>query len=175
MLYLSTYTCTFWLALFYQKILHKLISHFTKKKFFFSLCHRRAIQYCLHIAVNNTSDTDKVWEVVDRWSTINWFHQLTCWFCQVANNLPYTVYLSHLPTGASVQKMEGVLEMEADCNVKEVYLCKVLIYNCIILHNYLQWSLYFKTTLSARKKHDLTLKIEGYVQCMWKIHDWCHW
>ena len=37
-----------------------------------------------------------------------------------------TVYLSGLPSSVTVPKLEGLLEMEADCNeVKEIYLVKV--------------------------------------------------
>jgi len=34
--------------------------------------------------------------------------------------------MSGLPASVSVQKMEGFLEMEADCEVEDIYLCKVL-------------------------------------------------
>lgn len=35
------------------------------------------------------------------------------------------IYMANLPASVTVQKMEGVLEMEADCSVEEIFLLKV--------------------------------------------------
>ncbi|KAK2151612.1 hypothetical protein LSH36_357g02082 [Paralvinella palmiformis] len=43
---------------------------------------------------------------------------------QLSEHRDRAIYMSGLPGSVSVQKMEGFLEMEADCEVEDIYLCK---------------------------------------------------
>ena len=49
---------------------------------------------------------------------------------QLHENREACIYVSHLPAAITVQKMEAVLEMEADCSVQEVFLLKVSYFLC---------------------------------------------
>ena len=49
---------------------------------------------------------------------------------QVAAHREKALFMSGLPASITTQKMEGILEMEADCNVDEICLMKVSV-NCV--------------------------------------------
>ena len=44
---------------------------------------------------------------------------------QLASQRESAIYVSNLPLSVTAEKLEGLLDSEAECNVKEVYLLKV--------------------------------------------------
>lgn len=44
---------------------------------------------------------------------------------QLASQRECAVYVSNLPLSVTAEKLEGLLDNDAECNVKEVYLLKV--------------------------------------------------
>ena len=65
----------------------------------------------------------------------------TCMYShlQVAKHRDTALFLTALPASVTTQKMEGLLETEADCNVEEVCLLKVQ-FNTeihVMNHNYI--------------------------------------
>ena len=46
-------------------------------------------------------------------------------FFQMSEHRERAVYMTGLPASITVQKMEGLLEMEADCEVEDICLMKV--------------------------------------------------
>ena len=57
-------------------------------------------------------------------------------FFKLADHQARATYLSHLPAAITPNKMEGLLEVEADCNIDEIVLMKVKdIPQVMCLHN----------------------------------------
>lgn len=48
------------------------------------------------------------------------------YFIQLPSQRDRCVYISNLPGNATLQKLESILEMDADCNVDETCMMKVV-------------------------------------------------
>ena len=66
--------------------------------------------------------SQKSWIELER--TIQTYTSALIHFFKLANHRERALYVNHLPASISTAKMEGILEMEADCSVEEVVLMK---------------------------------------------------
>jgi len=76
-----------------------------------------------HPKLDSTEMSQRDWNLV-----ISADKDAPAWL-QLASQRECAVYVSNLPLSVTAEKLEGLLDNDADCNVKEVYLLKVGIHS----------------------------------------------